>query len=292
MYDNEAKGGLFPPAGGFWTYYGDISGRALFPEYWNDLAISYCPSSTFDPDTLGYAGLNIKDIESKCDGLTYQSVMGYARSYFYFNWAMPSVEYFLMAWVGWLAPAGGMTFPPSSIIQIPWNCSDTTLAALGGDPWYGKAANWDWDMTSGNLNTYGGPGASAWFDAFLPALAGTAGRDLSTIYRLREGIERFFITDINNPAGAATAQSTIPIMMDNWNTSLNDTGGGISLSTFNHVPGGSNVLYADGHVSWVRMGDGYPVPKADVYNPTDWGSPASYGWMMGDAMGMLIGANK
>ena len=35
---------------------------------------------------------------------------------------------------------------------------------------------------------------------------GTAGGD--TLYRLREGIERFLITDINNPGASAQAQST------------------------------------------------------------------------------------
>ena len=53
-----------------------------------------------------------------------------------------------------------------------------------------------------------------------------------TIFRLREGIERFFITDINNPAGSAQAQSEVAIMWDTVAT--------IPVS-FNHIPGGSNV---------------------------------------------------
>ena len=39
---------------------------------------------------------------------------------------------------------------------------------------------------------------------------GTGGGN--TVYRLREGIERFTITDINNPAASATAQSDIFVM--------------------------------------------------------------------------------
>jgi beta-lactamase regulating signal transducer with metallopeptidase domain len=35
-----------------------------------------------------------------------------------------------------------------------------------------------------------------------------------TIYRLREGIERFLITDINNPAASALAQSIIPVVWE------------------------------------------------------------------------------
>ncbi|MBI2425858.1 MAG: hypothetical protein HYV27_23740 [Candidatus Hydrogenedentes bacterium] len=66
---------------------------------------------------------------------------------------------------------------------------------------------------------------------------------IDTAYRLREGIERFFITDINNPSGSATAQSAIAIQWD-------AIAGGAAM--FNHVPGGANVLYMDGHVAYIR----------------------------------------
>jgi len=65
-----------------------------------------------------------------------------------------------------------------------------------------------------------------------------------TAYRFREGIERFLITDINNPAASAQAQSTIFCMYD-------DTSGSF-MGNFNHVPGGGNVLYLDGHVEFLR----------------------------------------
>lgn len=68
-----------------------------------------------------------------------------------------------------------------------------------------------------------------------------------TIYRLREGIERFTISDINNPAGSAKAQSDIAVMWDmTW---MPDYGGN---KVFSHYPGGANVLYMDGHVKFLR----------------------------------------
>ena len=73
-----------------------------------------------------------------------------------------------------------------------------------------------------------------------PGLGNGAG---NMIYRLREGIERFLITDINNPAASAMAQSTLWIMGDMI---------GIDPNLYNHVPGGSNVLYMDGHVQFQR----------------------------------------
>ena len=77
-----------------------------------------------------------------------------------------------------------------------------------------------------------------------PESTGTAGR--SSVYRLREGIERFFITDINSPAAAAQAQSTLPVMWDAIGSSeFGDNAAG--SATFNHIPGGCNVLHMDGH---------------------------------------------
>ncbi len=76
-----------------------------------------------------------------------------------------------------------------------------------------------------------------------------------TIYRLREGIERFFVTDINNPAGSAQAQSTLAVM---WDQVAEEA------SHFNHVPGGSNVLYMDGHVEFVRYPGDFPCDEGGL----------------------------
>ncbi|MCP4643782.1 MAG: hypothetical protein GY851_25275, partial [bacterium] len=78
-----------------------------------------------------------------------------------------------------------------------------------------------------------------------------------TIYRLREGIERFFISDINNPAATAMAQSEVPVMWDTiWSPSVQD---GFNFSYFSHVPGGGNALYMDGHVKFLRYPSEWPV---------------------------------
>jgi prepilin-type processing-associated H-X9-DG protein len=66
----------------------------------------------------------------------------------------------------------------------------------------------------------------------------------STYHLLKEGIERFFITDINNPAAGAKAQSEVFVMWDDAQVT--------DISRFNHVPGGGNVLYMDGHVEFIR----------------------------------------
>lgn len=76
-------------------------------------------------------------------------------------------------------------------------------------------------------------------------------KDYGKLYRLREGIERFFITDINNPAASAKAQSSIWIMWDDVQSRNPDM--------MNHIPGGCNVLYMDGHVQFVKYGTESPI---------------------------------
>jgi prepilin-type processing-associated H-X9-DG protein len=69
------------------------------------------------------------------------------------------------------------------------------------------------------------------------------------VHALREGVERFLITDINNPAGSSTAQSTIPVLVEIATWKYKD-----SVEDFN----GTNVLFMDGHVEFVKLGT-FPV---------------------------------
>ena len=71
--------------------------------------------------------------------------------------------------------------------------------------------------------------------------------------RLREGVERFMITDVNNPAASAKAASQLVVMFDLVSSTPQE---------FNHIPGGSNVLYQDGHVDFVKYLTDYPATQA------------------------------
>ena len=68
----------------------------------------------------------------------------------------------------------------------------------------------------------------------------------STIYHIREGIERFFITDINNPAASALTQSRIPVIVERPG---------------HHEPDGGHVLYMDGHVEYLKYPGKWPRSK-------------------------------
>jgi prepilin-type N-terminal cleavage/methylation domain-containing protein/prepilin-type processing-associated H-X9-DG protein len=90
---------------------------------------------------------------------------------------------------------------------------------------------------------------------------GNAGGNI--VNRLREGIERFMITDVNNPAGSAMAQSELPVLWDviasNEAFALGAAGPGAQM--FNHIPGGSNVLYMDGHVVFTKYPGKFPASR-------------------------------
>lgn len=73
------------------------------------------------------------------------------------------------------------------------------------------------------------------------------------VFRLREGVERFQITDINNPSTADISQSTVAVSYDRID---------LDPKGFNHLPGGVNVLYMDGHVEWVKYPGPFPANRA------------------------------
>ncbi len=74
------------------------------------------------------------------------------------------------------------------------------------------------------------------------------------VYRLREGVERFMIDSLDDPSAGATAQSDIWITCDELAAGHPEY--------MNHLPGGCNVLYMDGHVSWMRYPGTTPVSRA------------------------------
>ncbi|MGI6459547.1 MAG: DUF1559 domain-containing protein [Candidatus Hydrogenedentales bacterium] len=151
-----------------------------------------------------------------------------------------------------------------SYVYLGWALDSELILADGVDP------NTDIDMST----------ALSTFDMNFLVTVGTVLSDIEnfdqdhsvgerSLYRFREGIERFFITDINNPAASSVAQSELSTMYDIVSS---------TVSNFTHVPGGSNVLYMDGHVEFVRYPGTYPVTR-------------TWAWLIGnigDLMGLLM----
>lgn len=98
---------------------------------------------------------------------------------------------------------------------------------------------------------------------------GTDGLYGGTLLRLREGIERFFITDINNPGASSQAQSELPVMWDR--VMFRAAYDGAPNIQFNHVPGGANIVYLDGHASFQKynppLGGKFPTDTGYMHRP-------------------------
>jgi prepilin-type N-terminal cleavage/methylation domain-containing protein len=272
MYANESEGGKFPTwhsyrtrtdegvlTDDWWFGWGFPSLQSLYPEYLTDLNIAFCPSSRNAGQVDEY--LEPPDCYF-CDemGRLNPDCFHQTDSYYYVPWAgyeSPQVQLsFIAAFdvlFAWFEEAEGYGNPYASagtIANVIDRDLDLTHEWVPGayDYWLNEGAvpnNW-----------------SQHFDpsVFPPYPVGNGGGE--TIYRLREGIERFMITDINNPAGSAMAQSELAIMHD-----LTITGEG-NFETqelfFNHVPGGGNVLSVDGQVEFQRYPQQDPPSNALV----------------------------
>ena len=229
MYANEAKG-AFPPMktrgcdGSVRAMEQMASMEALYPEYLTDFAVLLCPSA------IGGATPVARWDEGETVSPWFREWTGSN------NGVVESCE------VG--------DFPYTYVgFAITTDMSDTTVKCQ---------ALWDsvFDPANGLAARITANTAAADEDwkTSVPG-TGTGGGD--TIYRLREGIERFLITDINNPGGSAQAQSILPVM---WDVICDEA------SHFNHVPGGSNVLFMDGHVEFMRW-PGAQGPAGTWTNP-------------------------
>lgn len=250
MYGNESKGGMYPPQELEMGCGSDIvclafgpEANAVYPEYLTDPSIIFCPSDPDDNEST------VKDANGNWTvGITDQPGRGsYAQamdeSYMYSQFVFDRC---------------GDEYPKKSLEVL-----DSLLTFVSvpiEDPTYLAPAQYVLtmeQMVMGLAPLITNPTAfkeAADSDRNLPEYAGghhgNGGSD--TVYRLREGIERFMITDINNPAASAKAQSEIYIMWDLVSG---------NVANFNHVPGGANVLYMDGHVQFIRYPGEPPVAK-------------------------------
>ncbi|MGI6460912.1 MAG: DUF1559 domain-containing protein [Candidatus Hydrogenedentales bacterium] len=250
MYSNEARGEKFPPMLRYTslsdpddptTYVsqcgltnppmspllgGDaefiFDGPSVYPEYLTDPSVVVCPSDSSAASEVEAGRFNVDgDPNGVLDPCAISAI-----SYMYVAWALQGKEDYMNVGseendsYGWSAFGTPDTVSADFILAI---FNVLTESADGNPDIFEQDVTYD--------NDYG----------------------TRTLYRLREGVERFFVTDINNPAGSALAQSQVPVMWDLLST---------EVSKFNHVPGGSNVLYMDGHVEFMRFPGEFPVTRA------------------------------
>ena len=237
MYANESKGMKFPSMLKNAPYHDDshppctqpnkgnqfFNGASVYPEYMTDANIILCPSDADGEEQANRYWRHPDGTIQPCDF--------WEVSYTYYGWALIATQ-----------------VVPDGVLNIDEPQFDAHFLDAVGQEVSHNAVD---EFAAGN------PGQAFENDVQYISDAGNN----ETVYRLREGIERFFITDINNPAASSKAQSDIVIMWDSVWTPTKGTGG---ESYFNHIPGGGNVLYMDGHVTFVKYPSEWPVCKAYV----------------------------
>ena len=211
MYANESKGERYPTHKVFACDNTTIQAwqlapnmTSIYPEYLSDWNVLICPSWS-----AGATPLQAWD-EGKTTSPTFVNVPGFSNNGTVEPCEVLAEPYYYYGWAIYDEP-----FPAAQDFTNFDAEMDALGTAVSTDP---AKVDSDYDFSQE-----------------------VAGR--STLYRLREGIERFFITDINNAAASTHAQSEIVTMHDSV---------GDEPAHFNHIPGGSNVLFMDGHVEFMK----------------------------------------
>lgn len=261
MYANESRGGKFPPlkmadtnktdltgwgddtdlvpgehCTGPNLYWRIFDGRTVYPEYLNDTKVLICPSDGDGQRVNDEGRWNINGDPS----LGFDPCRLEAISYVYWGWAITQSH---KVHPGFTGTEQHITYGPDAPLDQGYQ--NALWGAAGGV--FQRANMWE----SWGLPTTTGEDASI-FDQDISYIDDF--EENKTLYRMREGIERFFITDINNPGASATAQSDLPLMWDIVNNLPQD---------FNHIPGGCNVLYLDGHVAFIKYPGSWPVTRTE-----------------------------
>ena len=212
--------------------------QSMYPEYLNDLEILQCPSS---PHFTRYEWHYQDDPSKPVDPCSETSPVSWSSS-------RDSYVYF-----GWTILAEHVTLPGTDPNADP---PEPSVNERFYRTLFDNAINNRWfDWYPGSEPGQYINNSEGYYDRDYTYQDVDPNAPERTLYRLREGIERFFVTDINNPAASNLAQSLIPIMWDRFATKFNRDG-------FNHLPGGANVLYLDGHVDFLSFPGAHPVTRA------------------------------
>jgi prepilin-type processing-associated H-X9-DG protein len=239
MYAGEHRG-AYPPRQ-IRNVFGALSvemmfnGPAMIPEYINDYNVIWCPSWGASKDPVDRYDKG----KGNGDGVITPQEIG-QEPYHYTGWLLLEDENIIGPLVGTVGSGPNGRHEEPAYVNTPWG--ELAQENVDSD---GEASLHDFTVS----------------DAF----AGTQAGGGNMIFRLRDGIERFLITDINNPAASAKAVSEIPLIWDHASTKTID---------FSHVPGGGNVLYLDGHAEFlIYPSDRFPFTEDSARTLGRYGKP-------------------
>ena len=237
MYASETDGEFFPsreifdedPLTGLTRLSNDMifDGNKIYPDYLSDHDVLWCPSWPGQASALE----RYDEVKGNNDGIIQPHE--YAKEPFdYTGWMIMEDRQILGdERLGQQGSGVGGRFEESEyLIGGVWT-TDT--------PW-GKLAEANF-LSNGDQSLHD----------FTVNFGAPSGAEF--LFRLRENVSRFRITDINNAASTSKADSQVPVMWDHISTKVGD---------FSHVPGGGNVLYMDGHVHFLKYpNDKFPMTQ-------------------------------
>lgn len=285
MFSGEATGGNWPTR--FYNYrnppatcatqglWSEMSVTSLYPEYVTDANVFYCPSSPepkgggedgmewlranaawADPALISASGIPDWSVPPSVKGAAGQIAAGGTHGAG--NWTddpadhtgmFPTSGNFSYVYWGYAFPTKQMV-TDVNVMRLAAGIqdgNDTIIAEYPGNT----------QLTANNLGDV--------LDVIV-----SAGNEFQ-MFPLREGIERFMITDINNASASAVAQSTTPVIWDSTRVGSDsgtggwDTSGQAPINTFapidsfTHLPGGANIGYMDGHVEYAKYPSDRPA---------------------------------
>jgi prepilin-type N-terminal cleavage/methylation domain-containing protein/prepilin-type processing-associated H-X9-DG protein len=264
MFANENKD-LFPARSPGPTYYtlnaatpyagmySKWDPATVYPEYLTDLATWVCPSQEARPSNYypGSATQLYRGIDTSWGNPAYTSLPA--------NLPVVSKARQMVA-------AGVTTNSDTECKSVAAGTGGSSQYCLirfdALYQYWGFAIDGNWLQTQadyGALSALNGYDISKEYQS-ISLVVPSQGASAITIQWLKEGIERFFVTDINNPAGSSKAQSSLVVSYDDARPVSGGGVGAVNATKFNHVPGGSNVLFMDGHVEFFK----YPQTNGSV----------------------------
>lgn len=274
MYAAESEGNYYPPTQK-WHLNGTptlswIRGAVLHPEYISDLNISVCPSDSRAKEFIGALELDFgaflstalrNNVSATCG----DALLSLGVSYTYTGYAATTSSqlkdiFMSRILISMDESINGNAVFISAASMLAQGCPRKLFAA------YGALGEGD---IPGNPRLQAGFGKPDDNGATLP----------EGYRRLREGVTRFLITDVLSPAAQTHAESRVALVYDTWAAETPLFGG---TKRFNHIPGGSNVLYLDGHVAFTRLGAVYPVADS---------APGTYGEDFSEVMAIVSGSD-
>jgi prepilin-type N-terminal cleavage/methylation domain-containing protein/prepilin-type processing-associated H-X9-DG protein len=229
---------------------------SIYPEYWNDVNIAVCPSDANERETdrLNDLGTDITTVV--CDDAS-REALGYENTYLTFPKdpfsALTSYHY-----LGFALDRSNLT----DRTQIhpgagPDECykgitMPLQLTAHEGMKWWAANDLYPLEPPTVAYQLVMDRDMDGKAPDGTPIFIGDGNAGGDTIHRMREGVERFMIEDVNNPAATAMAQSDLVLMFDFVS---------VNAGEFSHIPGGSNVLFLDGHTEFKK----YPSLEFPVH---------------------------